>query len=543
MLNLAQGDFGFIASFKVTFDQVPSGTGPFGIPLPPVPFLTLVPVTSDFFQAEITVDMDATEASNGFTMTIDGMGEDIYDSLVPQQTVVHITLGYSDADSKEVMTGLLTEKNLVAGDQWYKATLKGIDFVFTRLQRPPQMFSGEYKGQTVKSIAADVCKQAGVDTIIPAAGKTLPTITFSQVTHFDALRTLAKTSGFRLQAKDGKLWMGTPDALGITQTTPVDDGATSRPVVARGATPAASPLEGQDFSIAGLPALRPCDLVTLGKKTYRVQSVTHKFCSESGYTCTGRALSPDASDDDAQKAGRPSASLVAKQLTDNLDARDRKRPAVDVGDVKSYSVGVHTTTLNLGFSATPDLPSASVQATPANKLVALNDKPIASAFAFDNCGLVVPVYPGMRSVLVHGWNEPEDAIVGGFVWTSTMTPPANQAGDWWLCLPTQIGGDGKPSGPGVDDLITGDGHRVIQVKGLKITIGPGLLGAVGTRPTPGPDGVLTIQSDDNKTVVTVKAGQVEVTDGTSKLTVGGGQVVMSDGQVTLTLGSGKVSIS
>ena len=257
MLNLAQGDFGFIASFKVTFDQVPSGTGPFGIPLPPVPFLTLVPVTSDFFQAEITVDMDATEASNGFTMTIDGMGEDIYDSLVPQQTVVHITLGYSDADSKEVMTGLLTEKNLVAGDQWYKATLKGIDFVFTRLQRPPQMFSGEYKGQTVKSIAADVCKQAGVDTIIPAAGKTLPTITFSQVTHFDALRTLAKTSGFRLQAKDGKLWMGTPDALGITQTTPVDDGATSRPVVAQGATPAASPLEGQDFSIAGLPALRP----------------------------------------------------------------------------------------------------------------------------------------------------------------------------------------------------------------------------------------------------------------------------------------------
>ena len=204
---------------------------------------------------------------------------------------------------------------------------------------------------------------------------------------------------------------------------------------------------------------------------------------------------------------------------------------------------MHTTTLNLGFSATPDLPSASVQATPANKLVALNDKPIASAFAFDNCGLVVPVYPGMRSVLVHGWNEPEDAIVGGFVWTSTMTPPANQAGDWWLCLPTQIGGDGKPSGPGVDDLITGDGHRVIQVKGLKITIGPGLLGAVGTRPTPGPDGVLTIQSDDNKTVVTVKAGQVEVTDGTSKLTVGGGQVVMSDGQVTLTLGSGKVSIS
>ena len=189
------------------------------------------------------------------------------------------------------------------------------------------------------------------------------------------------------------------------------------------------------------------------------------------------------------------------------------------------------------------MPNPTVQATPVDKPVALNDKPIASAFAFANCGLVVPVYPGMRSVLLHGWNEPEDAVIGGFVWTTDMTPPKNQAGDWWLCLPTQLDGNGNPTGKGVDDLIDAAGHRVIQVKGLKITIGPGLLGAVGTRPTSGPDGTLTIQSDDNKTVVTVMSGQVEVTDGTAKLTVGGGNVVMSDGTRTLTVGSGKVSIS
>ena len=68
----------------------------------------------------------------------------------------------------------------------------------------------------------------------------------------------------------------------------------------------------------------------------------------------------------------------------------------------------------------------------------LTDKPIASPFAFDKCGLVVPVYQKMRALLVHGWNEPNDAVVDGFLWTSDMTPPPNQAGDWWLCLPTQL---------------------------------------------------------------------------------------------------------
>ena len=546
MFSLGLNDFGLRTTYTATFEKIlPQLPGPLAGPPKTLPIPTIVPVSSAYFEANIWIDMDATEASNCFEMAIYGLGNDIYGLLVPQQTVVHITLGYSDTSSKEVMTGLLTEAHLEADEtdnQWYIATLKGKDFVFDQLQRPLKTISQSYQGKTIGSIAKDICSQAGVSPNIPNDGPTLSTITFNDVTPFTALNTLAKIAGFSLQAKDGKLWMGTPDKLGVTQASPIDDGATRRPVATRGATASASPMDGQDFDIAGLPSLRPSDLVQLGSSTYRIQSITHKLTRDGGYTCCGRALSPNASDDDAQKAGRGSASLVARQLKQNQLLRDRNRPAVDVGDVKSYTAGVHTTMLNLGYSATPDMPNPTVQATPSDTPVSLNDKPIVSAFAFDNCGLVVPVYPGMRSVLLHGWNEPEDAIVGGFVWTSAMTPPPNHAGDWWLCLPTEIGGDGKPSGKVVDDLITGDGHRVIQVKGLKITIGPGLLGDVGTRPTPGPDGTLTIQSDDNKTVVTVKAGQVEVTDGTSKLTVGGGQVVMSDGQVTLTVGGGKVSI-
>jgi hypothetical protein len=544
--SLLQSPFGFQASYSVSFETVlPPLPGPLAGPPSTISLPTIVPIATGYFEANIEVAMDATEASNSFCLTIYGLGQDVYGLLVPQSTVVHITLGYSDANSQEVMTGLLTEMRFEADEvenQWYKATLKGVDFVFSQLQRPLSMVTKQYDNKTVGFIANDICSSTGVGTTIPDPGITLKTITFNNVTPFNALNTLAHRGQFSLQAKDGKLWMGTPANLGVTQTTPIDDGATSRPVTARGATAAASPMDGQDFDIAGLPSLRPGDLVQLGTSTYRIQAITHKLTREGGYTCCGRALSPGASNDDAQKAGRGSASLVARQLKQNLSQRDRNRPAVDVGDVSSYTAGVHTTTLDLGYTLTPDMTNPTVQATPADTTVPLKDKPIASAFAFDNCGLVVPVYPGMRALLQHGWNEPEDAVVGGFVWTTAMTPPANQTGDWWLCLPTKLDDDGNPTGPGVDDLIDANGQRIIRVKGLTITIGSGLLGAVGTRPTPGTTESLTIQSDDKKTKVTLKAGQVVVTDGQATLTVGGGQVVLSDGKVKLTVGGGAVSI-
>jgi hypothetical protein len=519
-------DLGFRATYSVTFEKILPPV--FGISPPPVPIPTIVPVTISFFEADVEVSMDETESANTFSMCIYGLGDDVYSLLVPQKTVVHITLGYDDGGTKEVMTGLLTEKSLKAGDQWYEATLKGKDFVFDQLQRPAQTVSQVSQG-TVGDIAAAICSAAGVDTQIPDKGPTLQTISFNDETPFQALIRLAQIPQppFSLQAKDGKLWMGTPDSLGVMQLTPIDDGATSRPVATRGATPDASPMDGQDFDIAGLPVLRPSDSVILGSDTFRIQSITHKLSRDGGYTCSGRALSPGASHDDAQQAGRPSASLVARQLRQNLQQRDRNRPAVDIGDVNAYSADDHTVTLDIGHDSTPDMPSPSVEATLRDKPVPLNNKPIASPFAFYGCGLIVPVYPKMRSLLLHGWNEPEDAVSNGFVWTSDMTPPKANAGDWRLCLPTELDGDGKPTGTTVDDLTSQDGQRIIQVKGMTISIGSGLLTGVGSRPSPGSDESLVIQADDNKTMVTVKAGQIE----------------MTDGQITLSLSGGKVSIS
>ena len=74
-------------------------------------------------------------------------------------------------DVTEVMTGLLTEKSLKAGDQWYEATLKGVDFVFDRLQRPLKPIAENFRHATVGEIASAICRSAGVDTKIPDRGR------------------------------------------------------------------------------------------------------------------------------------------------------------------------------------------------------------------------------------------------------------------------------------------------------------------------------------------------------------------------------------
>jgi hypothetical protein len=528
MFSRLLGSFGFRTTFEVKFEKISSWEKGEADPLS-----TKVPISHNFFEAEITVKMDSTDFANTFKLIIYGLREDIFNLLNPQQTIVHISLGYADGESKEVIVGLLTEKNLVAGDCWYEATLSGVDYVYERLRRPGISFSQEYKDKTIRDMAQDICQRVHVNSniAVPGAEKRTFNQTFDNIPPFKALQKIANLGHFSIQAKDGKLWMGNPETLGVTQLTPITDGATSNPVTARSDTPGTSPLDGQNFKVAGNPSLRPSDLVTLGKQQYRIESITHELKREGGYQCWGRALSPNASHDDAQAAARPSATQVARKVGQSLAQRERERPAVSAGDVKKYTAGQHTTTVNLGLDAKPEMVSPSVQAELRSDPVSLPDKPIASPFAFGNCGLMVPIYPKMRTLLAHSWHEPDDAIAAGFMWTAQMKPPPNQQGDWWLCLPTQVdANNGLPSGPTTDDLITKDGQRVIQVKGMKITIGAGLLNSVGSRPSPGSDESLTIQAgqDPKKiTKITMKDGEIELTDGSVKMIISSGKISIS----------------
>ena len=522
--------FGFRTTFKVSFEKLlpPVTVAGAAKTLPPVPLPTIVPVTRAFFEADVTIVMPQAGGENHFTLNIYGLANDIFKLLDPPHTLVHISLGYADGSTSEVISGLLTEKRLTPAPDgcFYQAELKGVDYTFDQLQYPAQNIKA-YKskqGQTIAQIATDICGLANVPNQIKDDGQTVDPLTYDNVTPLAVLQALARRGSYALQFKDGKVWLGAPAGLGTDHPVPITDGSTSKPVTARGA-PAASPSDGQDFDMAGDPALRPNDTVTFGKDKFRIESVTHKLTRNGGYRCFGRALSVTASVDDQKMAGKPTAAKVARAMQDNMSGREQTRPAVSAGVVGDYTEGKHTASVNVGTTPTPDMASPTVQAPLRKDPGQLPDKPIASPFAFGSCGLVVPVYSKMRTLLVHGWHDPNDAVVAGFLWPKDVTPPPNKAGDWWLSLPTQLGGDGLPSGPTTDDLITGDGQRVISLKGMKIAIGSGLLNQVGSRPSPGSDESLTITTDQG-----------------AKLTLKGSQIQLTDGSVTLTVGSGKVSI-
>jgi hypothetical protein len=503
---------------------------------------TILPVTRAFFDAEITVEM-TRETGTKFTAVIHGLGDDIFALLDPQNTVVHISLGYADGTESEVVAGVLQKRSQKAGDGFYDTTLTGVDYIFDRLQCPKKLINYESKiNKSIGDIAKEICQQANVPAKVKITGPELKPIGFHDVTPLVLLQELTKRAqdpdapcNIQLQVKDGTVWIGSPSDIGSDHPTPVNDVGDDTPLTTSGDCAADSAPDGKDFTIAGDPTLRPNDIFNLNGKQYRIDKITHTLSGDGGYLCSGRALSPDATACDQKKGGRPDAAMVAKVIQDNLIAREQPRPAVSAGEVGDYTPGQHSTTVKVGTAPQPEMTNRTIEAPLADKPVALPDKPIASPFAFDKCGLVVPVYPQMRALLVHGWNDPNDAVVDGFLWSSQMTSPPNQAGDWWLCLPTQFTGDGLPTGPTTDDLITKDGQRLISVKGLKITVGAGLQNSAGSRPTPGSDESLTIEAAQGAKI------SLKTAEG-AQVTLNGAQIQLTDGTVTVTIGNGKVSI-
>jgi len=169
----------------------------------------------------------------------------------------------------------------------------------------------------------------------------------------------------------------------------------------------------------------------------------------------------------------------------------------------------------------------SVQ-SPVDTGVKLNDKPIASPFAFHRTGLMTPVYPGMRAVLAHNGGRVSDAIVTGFVWPDNPARPrpANEEGDYWLALPTGLGDDGLPRGPGANDLTDRHGRRIVQVAALHIVVGRDALPEVGTRPVPPDDDTVTIEHHSGTTIAVGPGGAVTIRTANQPITLTNGTVSM-----------------
>jgi hypothetical protein len=211
-------------------------------------------------------------------------------------------------------------------------------------------------------------------------------------------------------------------------------------------------------------------------------------------------------------------------------------PTVDIGEVTAYSAGnqgganaAHRTTLRYPQVPAPHDESPSVGSVVSADGDQLLNKPMVSPFAFDKVGLVTPVYPGMRAVLVHNRSLTNDALVAGWIWPSNpaAAPPPNEVGDYWLAMPTGLDSNGKPTGKGVHDLTDARGARVIHARGLHVLVGTSALGDVGSRPAVPDDDTITIEHSSGTKITIDSQGALSITTSGKSISIGNGSVSLA----------------
>jgi hypothetical protein len=270
----------------------------------------------------------------------------------------------------------------------------------------------------------------------------------------------------------------------------------------------------------------------------RIHELVHHFSTRSGYTCE---LEVVVADPGATARSTRGVTALVDRWRDVTESMLDQRPALDVGQVNAYEAGdddKHLATLDYAVTPASDSVAPSVAEAIASGGTQLRDKPIASPFAWHKCGLVVPVYPGMRALLGHNRGLVNDAVLCGFLWAENPLHqrPKNHPGDYWLCLPTGLGPDGLPTGKGVNDLTDKDGYRIMQAKGLRILVADGKLADVGARPDPPTDTSITIEHESGTVIAIASDGAVSIKTSNKDLS-------LSNGSVNLKLSGNSVEVS
>ena len=507
---------------------------------------------------------------------------------------ISIKLGYFDGSFETVLDGIVDSVRALVQDDKLVTIVKGLETATHALHQTP--FTNTFDppiavDAAILKLMSDAKITGGEVTSPPLLDSNLSVDLGNRTVRgehiIDALSDLARYVGAEVLVSDKKVRVGKPitdDTYSPEKFVPGINLGTFEPfkknIPDENTQTVLNPLpsttaEGFTFVITGDPKLRPGNKVNValdtfkGDAEYRIHSLTHNFNTNGGYTCKGRAVKVKT-DGNAQRreryANQPSTDSIVEGLNQIATASRKQRPSIEIGQVKANTAGAgdasgdtkapkrNTSHVYYGqvFERTESQPSIHAEVQNNDNQLA-KDKPIVSAFAWHKCGLAVPVYPGMKAVLGHNLGLEDDALVTGFIWSDhpAFDPLPNKKGDWWLSLPVFTSDDDPPIPPPDDTKITNDltaksGLRVIEVGGLKITVGK--LQTLGTRPTEGADAEFLIEHKKAKISIAAD-GSIEIVadadGGKGKINIASsGDISMTaTGGVTMKIGASAVDIS
>ncbi|MFJ5302582.1 hypothetical protein [Streptomyces sp. NPDC088350] len=509
--------------------------------------------------ADITVTMTEGAAADTFEVTLINLPTDVTDLIraVQARTPVDVAirLGYFDDPSTRSGDGGLVLKGRVTrvcgnvGQDGYARTVLHGQEKAGYLLRNTSAAAGSPASTTAEQLAREL---AGKLDVPVAAGSTLPGdlsgFTVRSRSTLDALRALAERGDAPLVVRDGTVYFGAsvgaaddraPVALDPDTNIVWLDSSYGEDTAGELSPPVRTTV---NLAVLGHPGLRVGQVARISglsgvpDGTLRLSRVVHRFTTAGGYTTELGLIAAGAGERAQVTTG---VQVVADRWQGMVDRAHDNRPAIDVGEVTEYTAGAGKHLASLHYAQVPDpgVVAPSV-ASPVDTGASMHEKPIASVFAFDRTGLVVPVYPGMRALLAHNRGTVNDAVLAGFLWPDNPATrrPANEPGDYWLALPTALGDDGRPTGPGANDLTDAGGRRVVQTTGLHIVVGKDALPEVGTRPKPPADDTITIEHHSG-TTITVDA------DGAVTISTENHPIRLTNGTVSLNLDGAAVAVS
>lgn len=275
-----------------------------------------------------------------------------------------------------------------------------------------------------------------------------------------------------------------------------------------------------------------------GAATMYVTSVSHRLSRTEGFVTTlagigvqpGKEWDEVPSDQEVAPAPAPSATSH-EELAGALDGlvRSHLPEPIRVGEVRATNPAgqseppSQTVDVWVGLTGDDGLPHRARRLAIDRKHKSrATGVPTVTPFAWGQCGLVLPRYPGTRVVLAHVNGSPDDAVDLGAVWESGHGPDA-RAGDWWLILPAAVDAAARqsaddattpqePTQAATNDLIDADGERTIEVGRLTVRVKPGKLAAPGQRPPPPADEAeqVTIEHANGSRIVIKDNGDIVI---------------------------------